>query len=113
MIAYAAIRRVSMVKTPTSMFAVSVGAAIALLALHLEYNTSNVIAVAPGTGTGLRELVSSSADATAVVQGSAAPAVALFEGPLAAVPARINLFLSTKPRAAIKAVAVAAQLQLG
>ena len=45
MIAYAAIWRVSAAETLASMFAVAAGASIALLALNLEYNTSNVIAV--------------------------------------------------------------------
>src|SRR6202163_4895305 len=45
MIAYAAIWRVSAAETLASMFAVAAGASIALLALDLEYNTSNVIAV--------------------------------------------------------------------
>src|SRR5664279_3648495 len=45
MIAYAAIWRVSAAETLASIFAVAAGASIALLALNLEYNTSNVIAV--------------------------------------------------------------------
>src|SRR5450631_385671 len=45
MIAYAAIWRVSAVETLASIFAVAAGGSIALLALNLEYNTSNVIAV--------------------------------------------------------------------
>jgi hypothetical protein len=45
MIAYAAIWRVSAAETLASMFAVAAGASIALLALDLEYSTSNVIAV--------------------------------------------------------------------
>jgi hypothetical protein len=45
MIGYAAIWRVSATETLASMFAMAAGASIALLALDLEYNTSNVIAV--------------------------------------------------------------------
>jgi hypothetical protein len=45
MIAYAVIWRVSVAETLASMFALAAGASIALLALHFEYNTSNVIAV--------------------------------------------------------------------
>jgi len=45
MIAYAAIWRISAAETLTSMFAVTGGAAIALLVLDLDYSTSNVIAV--------------------------------------------------------------------
>lgn len=45
MIAYAAIWRVSAAETLASMFAIAAGASIALLALDLEYNASNVIAV--------------------------------------------------------------------
>jgi hypothetical protein len=45
MIAYAAIWRLSPAETLASMSAVAAGASIALLALDLEYNTSNVIAV--------------------------------------------------------------------
>jgi hypothetical protein len=45
MITYAAIWRVSAAETLASMSAVAAGASIALLALDLAYNTSNVIAV--------------------------------------------------------------------
>jgi hypothetical protein len=45
MIAYAAIWRVSAAETLASMFAVAAGASIALLALDVQYNASNVIAV--------------------------------------------------------------------
>jgi hypothetical protein len=45
MIAYAAIWRVSAAETLASIFAVAAGGSIALLALNLEHNTSNVIAV--------------------------------------------------------------------
>jgi hypothetical protein len=45
MIAYAMIWRVSATETLASMFAVTAGAAMALLVLDLDYNTGNVIAV--------------------------------------------------------------------
>jgi hypothetical protein len=45
MTAYAMIRRISAAETLASMFAMAAGASIALLALNLEYSTSNVIAV--------------------------------------------------------------------
>jgi hypothetical protein len=45
MVAFAAIWRVSAAETLASMLAVAAGASIALLALHLEYNAGNVIAV--------------------------------------------------------------------
>jgi hypothetical protein len=45
MIAYAVIWRVSAAETLASIFAVAAGASIALLALKLEYNADNVIAV--------------------------------------------------------------------
>jgi hypothetical protein len=45
MIAYAVIWRVSAAETLASMLAMAAGASIALLALDLEYNTGNVIAV--------------------------------------------------------------------
>ena len=45
MITYAAIWRVSAAETLASMLAMAAGASIALLALDLEYNTGNVIAV--------------------------------------------------------------------
>ena len=45
MIAYGVIWRVSAAETLASMCAIAAGAAVALLALNLEYNTSNVIAV--------------------------------------------------------------------
>jgi len=44
-IAFAAIWRVSVTETVASLFAITAGASIALLALDLEYNVSNVIAV--------------------------------------------------------------------
>jgi hypothetical protein len=45
MVAYAAIWRVSAAETLTSMAAVATGASIALLALNIDYNAANVIAV--------------------------------------------------------------------
>src|SRR5262249_15474001 len=45
MIAFAAIWRVSIAETLTSMSAVALGAALALLPLNVDYNTGNVIAV--------------------------------------------------------------------
>jgi hypothetical protein len=45
MIAYAVIWRVSAAETLASIAAIAAGASLALLALNLEYNTSNVIAV--------------------------------------------------------------------
>ena len=45
MIAYAALWHISAAETLASMFAVAAGASIALLALDLQYNASNVIAV--------------------------------------------------------------------
>jgi hypothetical protein len=45
MIAYAVIWRVSAMETLASMLAMAAGASIALLALNLEYNATNVIAV--------------------------------------------------------------------
>src|ERR1700736_1166952 len=45
MTAYAAIWRVSATETLASIFAMAAGACVALLALDLEYNTGNVIAV--------------------------------------------------------------------
>ncbi len=45
MIAYAAIWRISLTETLASMFAMAAAGLIALLALHLAYNASNVIAV--------------------------------------------------------------------
>jgi hypothetical protein len=45
MVAYAAIWRVSAAETLASISAIAAGASIALLALDLEYNSSNVIAV--------------------------------------------------------------------
>jgi hypothetical protein len=45
MIAFAAIWRVSVAETLTSMAAVAFGAAVALLLLNVDYNTGNVIAV--------------------------------------------------------------------
>ena len=45
MIAFAIIRRVNQTETLTAMFAVIAGASIALLALNIQYNAGNVVAV--------------------------------------------------------------------
>ncbi len=69
MIAYAVIWRVSMTETLAAMFAVCAGAAFGLLALYLQYNVQNVVAVVnpiekmltfadmPAAGTGDSSLI--------------------------------------------------------
>jgi hypothetical protein len=74
MIAYAAIWRVSAAETLASMFAVAAGASIALLALDLEYNTGNAIAVFNPLE---KMLTFADADTTDVTNGSNLLGVAL------------------------------------
>ena len=96
MISYAAIWRVSAAETLASMAAMAAGALITLLALDLEYNAGNVIAVINPL-----EKMLTFADATTsdVANGSnpAAILVLLLQG-VASVLARYTFVLHSSPR---------------
>jgi hypothetical protein len=96
MIAYATIWRVSAAETLASMFAVAAGASIALLALDLEYNTSNVIAVFNPLE---KMLTFADANTTNVANGSNLLGVVLLllDG-VASVVARYTFMLHSSPR---------------
>jgi hypothetical protein len=96
MIAYAVIWRVSAVETLASMFAVVAGASIALLALDLEYNAGNVIAVVNPLEKMLTFADANTADAA---NGSDLSGILglLFDG-LASVVARYSFVLHSSPR---------------
>jgi hypothetical protein len=96
MIAYAAIWRVAATEAIASMFAVAAGALIALLALKLEFNTGDVIAVFNPLEKMLSFTDASTADLAngASLRGILAP---LFEG-IASVLARYSFVLHSSPR---------------
>ena len=96
MIAYAAIWRISAAETLASMSAIAAGASIALLALDLEYNTGNVIAVI----NPLEKMLSFADAATSDVANGASPAAILWlllEG-IGSVFARYSFVLHSSPR---------------
>jgi hypothetical protein len=96
MIAFAMIWRVSIAETLASMFAIIVGASIMLLALDLEYNASNVIAVFNPLEKMLTFADASTADAA---NGSGLWGIArlLFDG-IGSVLARYTFVLHSSPR---------------
>jgi hypothetical protein len=96
MVAYAAIWRVSAAETLASMFAAAAGATIALLALKLEFNAGDVIAVFNPLEKMLSFTDASTADLAngASLRGILAP---LFEG-IASVLARYTFVLHSSPR---------------
>ena len=96
MIAFAAIWRVSAAETLASMFAMAAGASIALLALDLEYNTSNVIAVFNPLE---KMLIFADANTTDVASGSNLLGVLLLllDG-VASALARYTFVLHSSPR---------------
>jgi hypothetical protein len=96
MIAYAAIWRVAATEAIASMFAVAAGALVALLALKLEFNTGDVIAVFNPLEKMLSFTDASTADLAngASLRGILAP---LFEG-IASVLARYTFVLHSSPR---------------
>jgi hypothetical protein len=96
MAAYAAIWRVSAAETLASMFAVAAGAMIALLALKLEFNAKDVIAVFNPLEKMLSFTDASTADLANGVSLSALLAP-LFEG-IASVVARYTFVLHSSPR---------------
>jgi len=96
MIAYAALWRIGITETLASIFAVGAGAALALLILDVDYNTSNVIAVVNPLE---KMLAFADASTTNAANGSNAFAVLLLllEG-LASVFARYTFVLHPSPR---------------
>ena len=96
MIAYAAIWRVSAAETLASLFAVAAGALLTLLLLNLEYNTSNVIAVANPLE---KMLTFTDATTTDAANGANLPAILslLLDG-FASVLARYTFVLHSSPR---------------
>jgi hypothetical protein len=99
MLAYAVIWRISAIETLTSMAAVATGASVALLALNLDYNTGNVIAVLNPL-----EKMLTFADAGAVTaahhQGIGEIIRLLLEG-IVSVAARYSFILHPSPRPAV------------
>jgi hypothetical protein len=96
MIGYAAIWRVSATETLASMFAMAAGASIALLALDLEYNTSNVIAVVNPLEKMLTFADASTAD---IANGSGLSGILLLLlNGVASVVARYAFVLHSSPR---------------
>ena len=96
MIGYAAIWRVSAAETLASIFAVAAGASIALLALDLQYNAGNVIAVVNPLE---KMLTFADANTTDVANGSNLSAIVLLllDG-IASVVARYSFVLHSSPR---------------
>jgi hypothetical protein len=96
MIGYAAIWRVSAAETLASMSAIAAGAAIALLALELQYNASNVISVLNPLE---KMLTFADANTTDIANGSSPWAILLLllDG-IASVVARYSFVLHSSPR---------------
>jgi hypothetical protein len=95
MVTYAAIWRVSVAETLASMFAISAGALIMLLALDLVYNSSNVIAVVNPLE---KMLTFADADTTDAASGSGLPGILLLLNGIASVLARYTFVLHSSPR---------------
>jgi hypothetical protein len=96
MMAYAAIWRISLAETFASILAVAAGAAIALLLLKVDYNTSNVIAVA----NPLEKMLTFADAGTANAANGSNPfaVVLLLVDGLASVLARYTFVLHSSPR---------------
>jgi hypothetical protein len=96
MLAYAAIWRVSAAETLASMAAVIAGASVALLALNLDYNASNVIAVFNPLEKMLKFVDAGTAAAANQSGLSGIPSL-LLDG-IASVAARYSFVLHSSPR---------------
>jgi hypothetical protein len=96
MVAFASIWRVSAAETLTSMFAMVAAACVALLALNIEYNANNVIAVANPLEKMLVFADANTVDATKA-SGVWRIALLLFDG-VASVFARYTFVLHSSPR---------------
>jgi hypothetical protein len=96
MIAYAMIWRVSAAETLASMLAIAAGALLALLALNIEYNAGNVIAVFNPLE---KMLAFADADTAAAVGGSGPSGILwlLLDG-IGSVLARYSFVLHSSPR---------------
>ena len=96
MVAYAAIWRVSAAETLASISAMAAGASIALLALNLEYNPGNVIAVINPLE---KMLTFADAGTTDIANGAGLSGILplLFDG-IASVVARYTFVLHSSPR---------------
>ena len=96
MIAFAAIWRISAAETLASMFAVAAGALVTLLLLDLQYDASNVIAVANPLE---KMLTFTDTNTTDVANGSSLSAIVLLllDG-VASVLARYSFVLHSSPR---------------
>jgi len=94
MIAYAAAWRVSLTETLTSMSAVAAGASIGLLALDIEYNAANVIAVVNPLE---KMLIFADASTTDAAQRPGSAIAMLLEG-IGSVLARYTFVLHSSPR---------------
>ena len=98
MIGFAAIWRITAAETLASMSAVIAGASIALLALELQYDASNVIAVA----NPLEKMLSFADAATSdIASGSILSAILPLLGGVASVLARYSFVLHSSPRPAV------------
>lgn len=95
MIAYAALWRISAAETVTSMAAVLLGAAVALLALDVAYDSANVIAVANPLE---KMLTFADASTTNAARGSTIEALLLLLKGVGQVLARYTFVLSSSPR---------------
>jgi hypothetical protein len=95
MVTYAAIWRVSVAETLASMFAISAGALIMLLALDLVYNGSNVIAVVNPLE---KMLTFADAGTTDAASGSGLSGLLLLLKGIASVLARYSFVLHSSPR---------------
>jgi hypothetical protein len=95
MVAYAAIWRIAAAETLTSICAVVAGSAIALLALEVSYNTSNVIAVVNPLE---KMLQFADADTSKAASGSPAAMLLLLIEGLGSVLARYSFVLHSSPR---------------
>jgi hypothetical protein len=96
MIAYAVIWQVSAIETLASMLTVATGASVALLALDLEYNPSNVIAVF----NPLEKMLTFADASTNAAAGGSGPSGILWlllDG-IASVLARYTFVLHSSPR---------------
>jgi hypothetical protein len=96
MLAYAAIWRVSAAETLASMAAIVAGASVALLALNLDYNASNVIAVFNPLEKMLK-FVDGGTAAAANQSGLSGVFWLLLDG-IASVAARYSFVLHSSPR---------------
>jgi hypothetical protein len=95
MVAYAAIWRIAAAEALTSICAVAAGGAIALLALEVTYNTSNVIAVVNPLE---KMLLFADADTSKAAGGSLGAMLLLLIEGLGSVLARYSFVLHSSPR---------------